>query len=147
MKRLVLESIDQKKEECIQELRLVLQYPYHPDTKFVTLEVNGHGGDFSVSVLPWKSWGKDLFNNAPENDFLFFAHEKLNASEIFSNDDLVDEIDDLTKDYFVPFFRDCFNQAGGKQSKIPYYLWYPNSGESYNLITETWADPEIDDGL
>ncbi|WP_132221450.1 hypothetical protein [Laceyella sacchari] len=148
MKQLVIESIHDSKEETIEHFRFLLQqYPYHADTRFVVLEVRGHRGDFSVDVSAMAGWEEQLMENAyVEHDsdlggFEFSSLSKLNRKEILKELDVVEEIDAFTKDYLVPFFQECFNETGGKSSKIPYYLFYPNSGETYDLIKESWIDP------
>lgn len=151
IKQLVIESINDSKEEVIKHFCFLLQqYPYHPDTQFVVLEVQGHSGDFTLDVSAMAGWEEQLMENAygePDTDlggFEISPLSKMNRKEIVKDLDLIEEIDAFTKEYLVPFFQECFNEAGGKSSKIPFYIFYPNSGETYDLIKEDWIDPVED---
>ncbi|SFX83299.1 hypothetical protein SAMN04487866_1353 [Thermoactinomyces sp. DSM 45891] len=147
MKELVIESIRESRKETLNHLKFIIhEYPYHPDTKFFLLEVRGHRGDFGVSITAMNGWEEQLTKNAhgePDTALVGFGFDsmsKLSYQEVVKNLDLVDEIDSLTKDYLPIFFQECFNEAGGKESRIPYYLFYPNSGEAYDLVKEEWPD-------
>lgn len=61
---LVKEAIDKEQEATIQKFRFLIQYPFHPDAKFVLLEVRGDGGAFGVSSIQMDGWGKQLGLNA-----------------------------------------------------------------------------------
>ncbi|MFC7443158.1 hypothetical protein [Laceyella putida] len=112
------------------------------------MEIRGDGGYFGINVSAMAGWDKQLMENAhgelsPLLDgFMFQADSKLDYSEIEDDDDLVDEMDSFVKDYLVTFLQECFNEAGGKISQIPYYLYYPNTGETYDLLSEKWIDPK-----
>lgn len=147
---LVKEAIDEQKEEVIRGFQFMLHYPFHPDATFILLELRGSAGSFGVTVTQMNGWEKQLQKNAyGENDsdlkgFGFYVYDKLQQdhSEILGDDDLATDIDDFVKEYFVSFFQECFNKAGGKNSKIPFYLSYPNSGDAYDLVKEEWTYPE-----
>jgi hypothetical protein len=145
IKQLVIESVNELKKESVETFRNLLQYPYHQDTKFVILEIRGDGGYFGINVSAMASWEKQLLENAygePSlllDGFLFQADSKLDCS-VFEDDDMIDEIDNFVKDYLVTFLQECFNDAGGKLSKIPYYLYYPNTGAAYDLLSEKWLE-------
>ena len=152
IKLLLQEGINMEKENVIQHFRYLFQYPFHPDTTFILLEVRGDGGIFGVTITPMNGWGKqltiDVNGEAPKvGSFGFYAYEKLEQElspeefkKLEEDEELVDEMDSYVKDYFIPFFQECFNQSGGKKSKLPYYLYYPNSTEAYDLLTEKWLD-------
>ncbi|MBN2910988.1 hypothetical protein JQC72_15960 [Polycladomyces sp. WAk] len=145
---LVKQAIDEEQEATIQKFRTLIQYPFHPDAKFVLLEVRGHGGDFGVSTTQMDGWEDQLMHNAYgelDNDlpiFIFNVYSKLDKDrrEIREDEELVEEIDEFAKEYFVSFFQRCFNAADGKKSPIPIYLFYPNSGDVYDLKQEKWIE-------
>ncbi|MBA4601723.1 hypothetical protein [Thermoactinomyces mirandus] len=147
---LVRESINEKKEEVIRQFHFLLNYPFHPEATFILLEVRGDTGSFGISVTQMNGWGKQLNKNAYgkyDSDlvgFVFdvYANLEQDYNEIINDLELVDEIDDYAKEYFVPFIQECFNQAGGKNAKIPFYLYYPNSGDAYDLVKEKWLDED-----
>ncbi|MBN2910755.1 hypothetical protein JQC72_14740 [Polycladomyces sp. WAk] len=147
---LVKQAIDEEQEATIQKFRTLIQYPFHPDAKFVELEIRGNGGVFGVTCTQMDENYGQLMHNAygePDNDlptFGFYLYSKLDKdrSEIRDDEELVEEIDEFAKEYFVSFFQRCFNAADGKKSPIPIYLFYPNSGDSYDLKQEKWVEME-----
>ena len=157
IKSLLQEGINLEKENVIQHFRYLLQYPFHPDTTFILLEVRGDGGDFGVTISPMNGWGTQLFTDANGEElklegapFMFSAYEKLEQElspeefeKLEEDEELVEEMDSYVKDSFVPFFQECFNKAGGKKSKLPYYLGYTN-GDVYDLLTEKWIDFSVE---
>jgi hypothetical protein len=154
IKLLIQEAINEKREKVIAYFPYLFQYPFHPDTTFILLEVRGDGGDFGVTISPMNGWGTQLFTDANGEElklegapFMFSAYEKLEQElspeefeKLEEDEELVEEMDSYVKDSFVPFFQECFNKAGGKKSKLPYYLYYPNSAEAYDLLTEKWLE-------
>jgi hypothetical protein len=157
IKLLLQEGINIEKENVIQHFRYLFQYPFHPDTTFILLEVRGDGGIFGVTISPMNGWGTQLFTDANGQElkfgnapFGFYAYEKLEQElspeefeKLEEDEELVEEMDSYVKDYFVPFFQECFNKAGGKKSKLPYYLGYTN-GDVYDLSTEKWIDFSVE---
>ncbi|MBA4601720.1 hypothetical protein [Thermoactinomyces mirandus] len=138
-----------KKRRYHSSFSIFIKLSIHPDATFILLEVGGHGGDFGVTVTPMKGWGKQLTKNAngeyySDLGFEFDAYAKLEQDyqEILEDDEFIAEIDEYAKEYFVPFIQACFNQAGGKNAKIPFYLYYPNSGDAYDLVKEKWLDED-----
>ena len=153
IKLLLQEGINMEKENIIQHFRYLFQYPFHPDTTFILLEIRGDRGIFGVTITPMNGWGKqlpiDVYGGDPELGFGFHAYTKIKQElppeefeELVEDDNLVDDMDSYIKDYFVPFFQECFNQSGGKKSKLPYYLFYPYSGDAYDLVNGGWTYPE-----
>ncbi|RMB01378.1 hypothetical protein ATH33_1898 [Thermoactinomyces vulgaris] len=157
IKSLLQEGINLEKENVIQHFRYLLQYPFHPDTTFILLEVRGDGGDFGISISPMSGFERQLSIDANGEElklggapFIFHAFEKLEQKlspeefeKLTEDDELVGDMDDYVKDYFVTFFQECFNKAGGKKSKLPYYLGYTN-GDVYDLSTEKWIDFSVE---
>jgi len=139
---LVKQAIDEEQEATIQKFRFLIQYPFHSDAQFVLLEVRGDGG------LVLDGWGKQLGHNAygeVDRDlpgFIFNVYSNLDKDywDIVEDDELVEEIDEFAKEYFVSFFPTIFNAADGKKSPIPIYLFYPNSGDVYDLKQEEWIE-------
>lgn len=148
IKQLVIESINESREDVINHFRTtLLHYPYHPKTKFVILEIRGYGGDYGVEVSAMADWDEQLMENAHGEPaelegFQLDVYYRMGRNELDQDSDLLDEIDVFVLDYLVTFFQECFNEAGGKISKIPYYLFYPNSGEIYDLVKEKWTDQD-----
>ncbi|MGA8944029.1 MAG: hypothetical protein WB502_15145 [Thermoactinomyces sp.] len=146
---LVRESINEKKEEVIHSFQVLFQYPFHPNTTFILLEIRGDGGLFGLTVTQMNGWGEQLTKNA-QGEYAIFEGigfdtcKKLEQDyqEILEDDEFITEIDEYAKEYFVPFIQECFNQAGGKNAKIPFYLYYPNSGDAYDLVKEKWLDED-----
>ena len=151
IKKLIQEAINMEKENIIQHFRYLFQYPFHPDTTFILLEIRGDRGIFGVTITPMNGWEKQLTIDANGEDpkvgsLEFGAYEKLEQElspeefeKLEEDDELMDWIDAYVKEYFVPFFQECFNQADGKNSKLPFYLDYPN-GDVYDLVKEKWLD-------
>ena len=155
IKSLIQEAINEEKDKVIQHFRYLLKYPFHPDTTFILLEIRGDRGIFGVTITPMNGWGRllsiDAYGGDPELGFGFHAYEKLEQElppeefeELVEDDELVGDMDDYVKEYLLPFFQECFDQAGGKNSKLPYYLFYPYSGDAYDLLTERWIDSSIE---
>ncbi|MBH8609357.1 hypothetical protein [Thermoactinomyces sp. CICC 10521] len=150
MKLQMIDGINKSKDIVIGRFRFMFQYPFHPDTTFILLEIDGYYGDFGISVTQMSGWGRQLNTNAHGEDnsdltgFIFHIYDNIDQdeSEIVEDDELVEEIDEFAKDYFVSFFKKCFDEAGGKQSKLPYYLFYPNSGDTYDLLNDKWTYPQ-----
>ncbi|MBA4601538.1 hypothetical protein [Thermoactinomyces mirandus] len=144
----VKKSINEHKEEVICGFQVLFQYPFHPDATL--LEVRGDTGSFGISVTQMNGWGKSVQKNAyGENvdleGFVFDAYAIIEQdyNEIINDLDLAADIDDYAKEYFVPFFQEYFNLAGGKKkAKLPFYLYYPNSMNAYDLVKEKWLDEE-----
>ncbi|KYQ86409.1 MULTISPECIES: hypothetical protein [Thermoactinomyces] len=153
IKLLIQEAIDEKKDEVIQHFQELFQYPFHPDATFILLEVRGDGGIFGVSVTPMNGWGKqlpiDVYGGDSELGFGFDAFTKIRQElppeefeKMVEDDELVGDMDDYVKEYLLPFFKECFDQAGGKRSTLPYYLFYPYSGDACDLVNEVWTYPD-----
>ncbi|SFX82582.1 hypothetical protein SAMN04487866_13215 [Thermoactinomyces sp. DSM 45891] len=146
MKELVTKSIRESRDEVLNHFKFIIhEYPYHPDTKFFLLDLQGHSGDFGVAVSAMGDWGHQLFKNAhgePDNDLVGFGISSmsgLSRAEIREDMDLVDDIDSFTKDYIPVFLQECFNEVGGKESKFPFYLHY-NNGDVYDFMAEEFPD-------
>jgi len=100
---LVKEAIDEEQEPTIQKFRFLIQYPFHPDAKFVMLEVRGHAGDFGVTSTQMDENYGQLMHNAygePDNYmpiFIFDVYSKLdkNRREIRDDEELAEEIDEF----------------------------------------------------
>jgi hypothetical protein len=155
IKSLLQEGINLEKENVIQHFRYLLQYPFHPDTTLILLEIRGDRGIFGATITPMNGWGKQLNTDANGEDpkvgsFGFYAYEKLEQvlppeefEKLEEDEELVDDMDDYVKEYLLQFFQECFVQAGGKKSKLPYYLGYTN-GDVYDLSTEKWIDFSVE---
>jgi len=95
---LVKEAIDEEQEPTIQKFRFLIQYPFHPDAKFVMLEVRGHAGDFGVTSTQMDE--NDNAYGEPDSDmpiFIFNVYSKLdkNRWEIRDDEELAEEIDEF----------------------------------------------------
>jgi hypothetical protein len=155
IKSLLQEGINLEKENVIQHFRYLLQYPFHPDTTLILLEIRGDRGIFGATITPMNGFGRQLNMDAHGEDpkvgsFGFYAYEKMEHvlppeefEKLEEDEELVEEMDDYVKEYLLQFFQECFVQAGGKKSKLPYYLGYTN-GDVYDLLTEKWIDFSVE---
>ncbi|SDY71363.1 hypothetical protein [Thermoactinomyces sp. DSM 45892] len=142
---LVVKTISVYEEETIKHFRFILhEYPYHPDTKFILLELQGHSGDFGIAVSAMADWGAQLFTNAyGDSDSALGGFDISSMSqypnEITQSLDFLEEISFQTKKYIPFFLQECFNEAGGKESRFPFYLRY-NNGDVYDFMAEEFPD-------
>ncbi|WP_040790223.1 hypothetical protein [Nocardia paucivorans] len=116
----IIASFETYREKTLDDLKRILNFPFHPDTRLLMFELHGHHGDFGLH--PWvmrdsyyhvdiDASGTPLYRTGFDQLALGFdAYARLDEVDRMSPDE-VGDLDDLAVNYLCGWFADMLREA------------------------------------
>ncbi|MDR6227146.1 hypothetical protein [Desmospora profundinema] len=146
-KRSIRNNIDAEMKSTVNEIKRMFQYPFHPETKYLKLEFEGHSGTFGFYPKIYNDNGEELEENAhgellesTEFSDLDFGYLTFNSLKYENDFDLIFELDQYSKEYLFEWFRALFMEHGGANFPITTILHEHDALKAYHLQKGIWID-------
>lgn len=146
IKQQIMKNIDNEKNETLEELREVLTYPYHPDTKALIFRVESDRGAFGMNLLAvdqdgdymrFNANGESLYNTKFNFfGFGFYAFEDCGVS--VDETDLLEKMSKFARDYLYEWFADRLEELGGKEYPIDCVLQKHDALRGFHMQERKW---------
>lgn len=145
IQQLIRRNIESTSETQVKDIKKLISYPYHPDTRYLYLQFEGSGGMFGIVPFAYDNDKEVLEENAfgqplAETDFEYIGFEYLAFDKQKFENGLIDEMDQFAKEYIFKWFRELFINSGGNTFPIPAILHGHDTIHAYHLQKGIWID-------
>ncbi|WP_040834569.1 hypothetical protein [Nocardia brevicatena] len=149
----IIASFEADREDTLDELKQILSFPFHPDTRLVMFELHGNGGVFGLNPWPMKDGdyhididasGTPLYQTGfDEFGCGFSAYDQLDEVNRMSPEEIGD-LDDLAIDYLCDWFADLLHELNA-DLPISYAIQRHDYTGVYSVPEKEWlTDAEFD---
>jgi hypothetical protein len=151
-KKKIFASFEEDRQTVEEELKQVLSFPYHPDTKLLVFELEGYSGDFGLKPFAMKDSyifvdedanGTPLYET-PFDQFAFgvSAYEFLQDELEHMDDEEIGELDDFAIECLCEWFSDLFQAVKDKSFTITGMIKQHDHSGMYSLQDKKWVEDE-----